>query len=84
MIDFLFLDHGNEYQITDWTSSRVTAQNETPCFTALMTVDIEAEQVTTVTVPRPNPSTCSGLPDYPIARNWSMALALHGRLAKSR
>ena len=65
---FLFLDRGNEYQITDWTSSRVTAQNETPCFTVLMTVDIKAEQVTTVTVPRPNPSTCSGLPDHPITR----------------
>jgi hypothetical protein len=67
---FLSLDWPIEYQITDWSSFRVTAQNESPCFTVLMTIDIKVEQLTTVAVPRANPSTCHGLPDHPIT--WKL------------
>ena len=50
---FLFLSLYTEYQIDTWTPSRVTATNDMLCATALMTIDIKGEQVTIVTVPRP-------------------------------
>jgi hypothetical protein len=56
----LFLGEVLEYQITSWSSSRVTAERQAPCFTALMTLDIKAQQVTTVTVPPRDASSCIG------------------------
>jgi hypothetical protein len=64
IMDSLFLDLGNEYRITGWSSSRVTAELQVSCFTALMTLDIKAQQVTTVTVPPPDASICTA-PDPP-------------------
>jgi hypothetical protein len=49
----LFLTLGDEYQITSWSTSRVTAELQAWCFTALMTLDIKAQQVTTVTYHQP-------------------------------
>jgi hypothetical protein len=60
----LFLTLGDEYRITSWSSSRVTAELQVPCFTALMTLDIKAQQVTTVTVPPRDASICTA-PDPP-------------------
>lgn len=57
---FLFLDSGTEYAIDSWTSSRVTATEHTPCATFLMTIDDQSEQVTIMTVPQPDLSTCKG------------------------
>jgi hypothetical protein len=54
----LFLDNSNEYAVTSWSSSRVTAEWQAWCFTALMTLDIKAQQVTTVTVPPRDASLC--------------------------
>jgi hypothetical protein len=49
----------NEYQITSWNSSRVTATiQDDPCSTALMTIDIKAQQVTKVIVPQTSSSSC--------------------------
>jgi hypothetical protein len=64
---FLFLDSGTEYEIDSWTSSRVTAREQTPCATFLMTIDVEGKQVTIVTVPQPDLPSCSGWrpPDRP-------------------
>lgn len=44
----LYLGLIDEYQITSWSSSRVTAESHAPCFTDLMTIDIKPQQVTTV------------------------------------
>jgi hypothetical protein len=57
---FLFLSFGTEYEIDSWTSSRVTAREQTPCATFLMTIDVEGKQVTIVTVPQPDLPSCSG------------------------
>jgi hypothetical protein len=57
---FLFLDSGTEYEIDSWTSSQVTAREQTPCATFLMTIDVEGKQVTIVTVPQPDLPSCSG------------------------
>ena len=64
---FLFLDYGTEYEIDSWTSSRVTAREQTPCATFLMTIDVEGKQATIVTVPQPDLPSCSGWrpPDRP-------------------
>jgi len=64
---FLFLDDGTEYEIDSWTSSQVTATEHTPCATFLMTIDVRAEQVTIMTVPQTELSTCKGFlpPDRP-------------------
>jgi hypothetical protein len=40
----LFLLDVLEYQIASWSSSRVTAERQASCFTALMTFDIKAQQ----------------------------------------
>jgi len=64
---FLFLDFGTEYEIDSWTSSRVTAREQTPCATFLMTIDVQGKQATIVTVPQPDLPSCSGWrpPDRP-------------------
>ena len=64
---FLFLDSGTEYEIDSWTSSRVTAREQTPCATFLMTIDVQGKQATIVTVPQPDLPSCSGWrsPDRP-------------------
>jgi len=54
----LFLSD-DEYQITSWSSSRVTAERQAPCGTGSMTLDIKAQQVTIVTVPPPDASICT-------------------------
>jgi hypothetical protein len=60
-----------EYQITSWSSSRVTAERQVPCATGLMTLDIKAQQVTIVTVPPLDASICTPDPTWkfhPITR----------------
>jgi hypothetical protein len=51
---FLFVAPAVEYQINNWTLSRVTATTDAPCSTSLMTIDVKGKQVTAETVPRPN------------------------------
>jgi hypothetical protein len=68
----LFLS-GDEYQITTWSSSRVTAERQAPCYTALMTLDIKAQQVTTVTVPPRDASICTPDPTWRFQpMNWKL------------
>jgi hypothetical protein len=66
----LYLGLIDEYQITSWSSSRVTAESRAPCFTDLMTIDIKPQQVTTVRAPQPDYSSCTGFqyPDHPLTR----------------
>jgi hypothetical protein len=40
------------FEIKTWGPNRVTAINEYPCFTAVMTIDVQAKAVTIVTVRR--------------------------------
>jgi hypothetical protein len=68
----LYLDVGDEYQITSWSSSQVTAESQAPCFTDLMTVDIKPEQVTTVRVPQPYRSSCSGFQPPDRQMTWKL------------
>jgi hypothetical protein len=71
----LFLSD-DEYQITSWSSSRVTAERQAPCFTQSMTLDIKAQEVSTVTLPPADPSGCTA-PNPPITwkfhpMNWKL------------
>jgi hypothetical protein len=68
----LNLHDGDEYQITSWSSSQVTAESQAPCFTDLMTVDIKPEQVTTVRVPQPYRSSCSGFQPPDRQMTWKL------------
>jgi len=63
----LYLSFVTEYEIDSWTSSRVTAREQTPCATFLMTIDVQGKQATIVTVPQPDLPSCSGWrpPDRP-------------------
>jgi hypothetical protein len=83
---FLFLDDGNEYEIESWTSYQVTATQHTPCATFLMTIDVQAEQVTIMTVPQSDLSTCKGFlpPDRPSTWRLVDGLPIAQKLSRDR
>lgn len=83
---FLSLDSGTEYEIDSWTPSRVTAREQTPCATFLMTIDVQSEQLTIVTVPQPDLSTCSGWrpPDRPSTWKLVEGLPIAMKLSRDR
>jgi hypothetical protein len=57
------------FEIKTWTPRRVTAIREHPCGTALLTVDIEAEDVTITSTPHADLPFCSKEP----ANVWRLA-----------
>jgi hypothetical protein len=83
---FLSLDSGTEYEIDSWTSSRVTAREQTPCATFLMTIDVQGEQATIVTVPQPDLPSCSGWrpPDRPSTWKLVDGLPIAQKLNRDR
>jgi hypothetical protein len=83
---FLSLDNGTEYEIDSWTSSQVTATEHTPCATFLMTIDVQDEQVTIMTVPQPDLSTCKGFlpPDRPSTWKLVDGLPIAIKLSRDR
>jgi hypothetical protein len=80
----VFLDSGTDYEIENWTSSRVTAREQTPCATFLMTIDVQGEQVTIVTVPQPDLSTCKGFRPPERPSTWKLVDGLPKCSASSR
>jgi hypothetical protein len=83
---FLFLDHGTEYEVDSWTSSLVTAREQTPCATFLMTIDVQGKQVTIVTVPQPDLPSCNGFqpPDRPSTWKLVDGLPIAQKLSRDR
>jgi hypothetical protein len=48
-----------DYRITSWEPTRVTATNEMPCTTSLMTMDIQTKSVVISSVPHSDLSFCA-------------------------
>jgi hypothetical protein len=57
-MDMLNLDDLVYYDIKTWTPNRITAIREDRCITALMTIDLSAQEVTIASVPHTNLTDC--------------------------
>jgi hypothetical protein len=70
--EFLWLNVGDEYQIETWTTSRVTAISEAPCFRVIMSIDVKGKEVTFLAVPHPELSSCSGFNSLDGPDTWKL------------
>jgi hypothetical protein len=58
MLQMLDLTDFISYEIKTWTPSRVTAIREHPCGTVTMTIDVNSQTVTIITVPHADLASC--------------------------